>query len=42
MEVIDKNYLDEIKKYFGEEPDAIFDDSDIAKRLGRKFEDLEM
>lgn len=40
-EQIEKNYQNEIKKYFGNEPIAIFDDSDIAKRHGKKFEDLD-
>ena len=40
-EQIEKNYQNEIKKYFGEEAIAIFDDSDIAKRYGKKFEDLD-
>lgn len=38
---IEKNYQNEIKEYFGNEPIAIFDDSDIAKRYGKKFEDLD-
>ena len=38
---IKNNYYKEIKKYFGEEPVAIFDDSDISKRYGKKFEDLD-
>ena len=40
-EVIKNNYLNEIKDYFPEEPISIFDDSDIAKRYGKKFEDLD-
>ena len=36
-EQIEKNYQNEIKKYFGEEAIAIFDDSDIAKRYGKKL-----
>ena len=38
---IEKNYQNEIKEYFGNEPIAVFDDSDIAKRYGKKFEDLD-
>ena len=39
--VIKKNYLNKIKDYFPEEPICIFDDSDIAKRYGKKFEDID-
>lgn len=36
------NYINEIEKYFPEEePTALFDDSDIAKPHGRKFEDID-
>lgn len=38
---IKANYLNEIKDYFGEEAISIFDDSDITKRYGKKFEDLD-
>jgi len=38
---IKENYLNEIKGYFPKEPIAIFDDSDISKRYGKKFEDLD-
>lgn len=38
---IQDNYLDAIKDYFPEEPIAIYDDSDIAKKYGKKFEDLD-
>lgn len=41
IEKIKKNYLNEIKGYFPKEPIAIFDDSDISKRYGKKFEDLD-
>lgn len=41
VSLIKDNYLKEVKKYFGEEPIAIFDDSDISKRYGKKFEDLD-
>lgn len=40
-EIIKKNYLEEIKNEFAEEAIAIFDDSDIAKPYGKKFEDLD-
>ena len=40
-ETIKKNYLREIEEEFAEEAIAIFDDSDISKRYGRKFEDLD-
>lgn len=35
------NYLSEIKDYFSNEAISIFDDSDISKRYGKKFEDLD-
>ena len=38
---IKENYLNEIKGYFPKEPIAIFYDSDISKRYGKKFEDLD-
>lgn len=41
INIIKNNYIEEIKKYFPIEPIAIFDDSDIAKRYGKKFEDLD-
>ena len=41
VKIIKENYLNEIKKYFQGESIAIFDDSDIAKRYGKKFEDLD-
>lgn len=40
-EIIKENYLKEIKDKFAEEAIAIFDDSDIAKPYGKKFEDLD-
>ena len=39
--IIKNNYYKEINKYFSKEPVAIFDDSDISKRYGKKFEDLD-
>lgn len=39
--IIKENYLNEIKNYFPEEAISIFDDSDISKRYGKKFEDLD-
>lgn len=41
IKIIEDNYIKEIKGMFPEEPVAIFDDSDIAKPYGRKFEDLD-
>ena len=41
VRVIKDNYLNKIKDYFPEEPICIFDDSDISKRYGKKFEDLD-
>ena len=40
-EIIKENYLEEIRDKFAEEAIAIFDDSDIAKPYGKKFEDLD-
>ena len=41
INVIKNNYFNEVKELFPDEPIAIFDDSDIAKRYGKKFEDLD-
>ena len=41
INIIDNNYISEIKHLFPEEPIALFVDSDIAKRYGKKFEDLD-
>ena len=41
LENIENNYIEEIKDLFAEEAIALFDDSDIAKRYGKKFEDLD-
>ena len=41
MNQIKDNYLKEVQELFGEEPISIFDDSDIAKPYGKKFEDLD-
>lgn len=41
VEIIKGNYLNEIKGYFPDEAIPIFDDSDISKRYGKKFEDLD-
>lgn len=40
--IIEDNYINEVKYLFDEEGIAIFDDSDIAKRYGKKFEDLDL
>jgi len=40
-EIILENYYKEVEDLFAEEPIALFDDSDIAKRYGKKFEDLD-
>lgn len=40
-EKINENYNFIIKDMFPDEPIAIFDDSDIAKRYGKKFENLD-
>lgn len=39
--VIENNYLEEVKNTLGDEPIFLFDDSDISKRYGQKFEDLD-
>ncbi len=39
--IISSNYINEVRDLFAEEPIALFDDSDIAKRYGKKFEDLD-
>ena len=41
INIMKSNYYDEVKDLFHAEPIAIFDDSDIAKRYGKKFEDLD-
>lgn len=41
IDILNNNYINEVKNLFAEEPIAIFDDSDIAKRYGKKFEDLD-
>lgn len=41
VNLIMTNYFNEVKDSFAEEPIAIFDDSDIAKRYGKKFENLD-
>lgn len=40
-DIILENYYKEVEGLFAEEPIALFDDSDIAKRYGKKFEDLD-
>lgn len=39
--IIYNNYINEIKDLFPDEPIALFDDSDISKVYGKKFEDLD-
>ena len=41
ISILKNNYYNEVKDLFHDEPIAIFDDSDIAKRYGKKFEDLD-
>ena len=41
VKIIKENYLNEIKDYFPDESISIFDDSDISKIYGKKFEDLD-
>jgi len=38
--IMKENYLNEVKNYFPDEAISIFDDSDISKRYGKKFEDI--
>ena len=40
-EVLYKNYINTIGDIYGDEPVALFDDSDISKVYGKKFEDLD-
>lgn len=39
--IIYDNYINEVINLFPEEPIVLFDDSDISKRYGKKFEDLD-
>ena len=41
IETVYNNYINEIGDIYGDVPVAIFDDSDIAKTYGSKFEDLD-
>jgi hypothetical protein len=41
LDIVYKNYIDTIGDIYGEEPVALFDDSDISKVYGKKFEDLD-
>ena len=41
ISILKNNYYNEVKDLFHDESIAIFDDSDIAKRYGKKFEDLD-
>jgi uncharacterized protein (UPF0297 family) len=40
-DTLHNNYIKEIGDIYGNEPVALFDDSDISKRYGKKFEDLD-
>lgn len=40
-EIIMNNYYNEVKKEISEEPIVLFDDSDITKIYGKKFEDID-
>ena len=42
LKIIKDNYISEIKDLFNDEPIALFDDSDISKPYGKKFEDLDL
>ena len=39
--LIMNNYFDECRNHFGDKPIVLFDDSDISKIYGKKFEDLD-
>ena len=41
IKIINDNYISDVEDLFADEPIAIFDDSDISKRYGKKFEDLD-
>ena len=41
IDLLHKNYINTIGDIYGEEPVSLFDDSDIAKIFGKKFEDLD-
>ena len=41
IEIIKNNYIKEMEKLFPDEPIVLFDDTDIAKKYGKKFEDLD-
>ena len=40
-DIIMNNYYNEVKKEISEEPVVLFDDSDITKIYGKKFEDID-
>src|SRR5574344_1840452 len=40
-DILYNNYINEIGDIYGDEPVSLFDDSDISKRYGKKFEDLD-
>lgn len=40
-DIVMNNYFNECKKHFGDKPVILFDDSDISKIYGKKFEDLD-
>ena len=41
IETLYNNYIEEIGDIYGKEPVVLFDDSDISKVYGKKFEDLD-
>ena len=41
VETLYNNYIDEIGDIYGDEPVVLFDDSDISKVYGKKFQDLD-
>lgn len=42
QKLILENYYKEVEKVISEEPIVLFDDSDITKIYGKKFEDIDM
>lgn len=41
INALNDNYINEVKDLFADELISIFDDLDIVKRYGKKFEDLD-
>ena len=41
FKIINDKYISDVENLFADEPIAIFDDSDISNRYGKKFEDFD-